>query len=146
MSEVITFLVRGVPAPQGSMRAFDSHVVPAKNAPYLTFRADIRTEADKCWSHPWVGQPIWVAMRFVFPRPQSHFLPVNKTRQVPVLRVNAPEYVTSRPDVDKLVRAVLDALTGIAYADDAQVVQVTGTKVYDPGDGPGHTRIQIGRY
>ncbi len=35
-----------------------------------------------------------------------------------------------RPDVDKLVRALLDALTGIAYHDDGQVVALSVRKVY----------------
>ncbi len=30
---------------------------------------------------------------------------------------------TTKPDLDKLLRAVLDSLTGIAYIDDSQVVQ-----------------------
>lgn len=35
-----------------------------------------------------------------------------------------------RPDVDKLVRALLDALTGIAYHDDGQVVALSVRKTY----------------
>jgi len=36
----------------------------------------------------------------------------------------------TRPsDLDKLVRAVLDALTGIVWKDDAQVVALKATKV-----------------
>lgn len=41
---------------------------------------------------------------------------------------------TVRPDIDKLLRAVLDALTGVAYADDSQVVSVTSTKAYGPSE------------
>lgn len=37
-----------------------------------------------------------------------------------------------RPDVDKLARALLDALTGIAYEDDGQVVELLVRKVYGP--------------
>ena len=37
-----------------------------------------------------------------------------------------------RPDVDKLVRALLDALTGIAYHDDGQVVALSVRKIYAP--------------
>jgi len=37
-----------------------------------------------------------------------------------------------RPDVDKLVRALLDALTGIAYHDDGQVVALSVRKTYAP--------------
>ena len=35
-----------------------------------------------------------------------------------------------KPDVDNVVKAVLDALNGIAYKDDNQVVRETGTKFY----------------
>jgi len=35
-----------------------------------------------------------------------------------------------RPDVDKLSRALLDALTGIAYDDDGQVVALSVRKIY----------------
>jgi len=37
-----------------------------------------------------------------------------------------------RPDVDKLVRALLDALTGVAYHDDGQVVALSVRKIYAP--------------
>jgi Holliday junction resolvase RusA-like endonuclease len=41
---------------------------------------------------------------------------------------------TVPPDLDKLIRAVLDALTGIVYLDDAQVVEIQATKSYgEPG-------------
>ena len=39
-----------------------------------------------------------------------------------------------RPDVDKLVRALLDALTGIAYHDDGQVVALAVRKIYATRD------------
>jgi len=35
-----------------------------------------------------------------------------------------------RPDVDKLCRALMDALTGIAYHDDGQVVALSVRKIY----------------
>lgn len=37
---------------------------------------------------------------------------------------------TVKPDIDKLLRAVLDALTGVAYEDDSQVDTVIATKSY----------------
>lgn len=39
-----------------------------------------------------------------------------------------------KPDADKLLRAIFDALTGVAYADDSQVVSVTLTKAYGPSE------------
>lgn len=59
--------------------------------------------------------PVRVHVRFRFPQPKR------STRWCP----------TVRPDIDKLTRALLDALTGIAYEDDAQVVELFALKVYD---------------
>ena len=38
----------------------------------------------------------------------------------------------SKPDADKLARAVFDALTGVIYADDAQAPSTTLDKVWVP--------------
>jgi Holliday junction resolvase RusA-like endonuclease len=35
-----------------------------------------------------------------------------------------------RPDLDKLVRGVMDALTGVCYLDDSQVVTIQAEKVF----------------
>jgi Holliday junction resolvase RusA-like endonuclease len=42
---------------------------------------------------------------------------------------------TVPPDLDKLIRAILDSLTQIVYFDDSQVVQITASKSYaeEPG-------------
>lgn len=42
----------------------------------------------------------------------------------------ARELPTVRPDIDKTLRAVLDVLTGLCYADDSQVVYVASAKLY----------------
>ena len=44
---------------------------------------------------------------------------------------------TSRPDLDNLLKAVEDALIGVAYEDDAQVVRLTGAKLQVPAGGRG---------
>lgn len=47
---------------------------------------------------------------------------------------------TSRPDVDKLARCVLDGLTGVVYADDGQVAAIRISKQYAPiGEAAGVT-------
>lgn len=42
----------------------------------------------------------------------------------------AREWKSTTPDIDKLERALLDALTGVAYEDDAQVARVIKEKGY----------------
>lgn len=82
--------------------------------------------------------PLVVTCRFVFPRPKSH------RRANGELRESAPWRHSSRPDVDKLVRAVLDGITGVVLADDAQVAELRATKEY--GDEPGaEVMVMLGR-
>jgi Holliday junction resolvase RusA-like endonuclease len=38
--------------------------------------------------------------------------------------------MTTKPDADKLARAILDSLTGVCWRDDAQVVDLRARKVY----------------
>jgi len=41
---------------------------------------------------------------------------------------------TKRPDLDNYIKTVLDALNGIVYLDDSQVVKISAQKVYGYGD------------
>jgi Holliday junction resolvase RusA-like endonuclease len=56
---------------------------------------------------------------FYRPRPASHF---GSGRNAGVLKASAPPFPTVRPDTTKLLRAIEDALKGIWYRDDAQIV------------------------
>lgn len=125
----IDFHVEGNPVPQGSTRAFKtkSGKVVTTNDPTGSierWRGDIRTEAKKLLapSFECLTGPVWLRTIFTFARPKSHYLPANSKRREPVLRPDAPMFHTQSPDADKLLRAVLDALTAVVYRDDAQVM------------------------
>jgi Holliday junction resolvase RusA-like endonuclease len=60
---------------------------------------------------------------FYLPRPQSHY-------GARGLRPSAPRYPTTRPDVTKLLRPVEDALTGVVWRDDSQIVKQLARKRY----------------
>ena len=47
-----------------------------------------------------------------------------------------------RPDLSNFLKAIEDALGGIAYRDDAQLVEVVASKAFDPAPG---ARIRIER-
>lgn len=71
--------------------------------------------------------PVWVATSFVLPRPKS----APKTRAVSAAK---------RPDLDKLVRSVFDAITSVVVSDDAQVVaSLAAKRVADVGETAGVT-------
>jgi Holliday junction resolvase RusA-like endonuclease len=46
-----------------------------------------------------------------------------------------------KPDLDNLVKTIADALNGLAYADDAQICQLTAWKFFDE---PERVEIEIG--
>jgi Holliday junction resolvase RusA-like endonuclease len=117
----ITFSVLGAPATKGSTVSFvGEHGVVTK--------ADCQTLAAWTQAVGWSAKaagircaprwaPVEVAAVVQFVRPMS----APKTRRLP----------TVKPDLDKIGRALLDALSnGIAYVDDAQVVTFTIAKQY----------------
>ena len=78
------------------------------------------------------ADPVRVVARFYFARPKSHLKASGE------LRPKAPRFKQTRPDIDKLARAVLDALTGVFFEDDSQVVFLQVEKEYaELGEGPG---------
>jgi len=79
----------------------------------------IRQNGDK----PEAG-PLRVRVYFGLPIPKSE-TKANKLQMV--LRKVFP---IKRPDLDNLVKAVLDALNGVAYSDDCQIVTMLSKKNY----------------
>lgn len=125
MSRAVSFVVRGTPIPQGS-----KGVTVTKNgkptlfdvnaAPLRRWRKAIAFEAEMNRG-TWLRQsPLHVHLIFQLPAPKSKF---------------DGDWVPVKPDIDKLVRAVLDGLTdGGAFIDDAQVVSIQAEKRYgEPG-------------
>ena len=131
-------VIPGDPVPQGSMRAFPSGGMAHSNkAQLMGFRSDVATEWGKAPKRP--GH-VTMVITFAFRRPASHYLPVNTKRTERVLRLDAPVAHIKPPDLDKLIRAVLDALTGRAYDDDAQVIDIVAMKVWS---SEGSTTIEV---
>jgi Holliday junction resolvase RusA-like endonuclease len=138
---MITFTVRGIPAPQGSKRAFrnkySGRIQQVESSKRVApWRSDVRDAAIDAvtedrdgmgWMRDPLTGPVAVALEFRMPRPKGHY---GSGRNAAVLRASAPTRPAGKPDVDKLARAILDAITAIVIADDAQVVSLTASKVY----------------
>ena len=95
--------------------------------------------ACRAWKHQPSARAMSVGLEFVFARPRSHY---RTGRFSHLLRADAPEHHRVKPDLDKLQRPVLDALTSVVYVDDCQVCFLGPgpRKVY--GDVPG-VRITV---
>ena len=123
----------GEAAPQGSKRHVGNGVMIESSKKLPVWREqlinDIARAADGCVFESGVQ----VTLIFKFPRLKSHF---NSKGQ---LKPNAPFFKTTKPDIDKLCRAVLDAITlsGV-IRDDALCFSIEAQKVYcQLGESPG---------
>jgi crossover junction endodeoxyribonuclease RusA len=124
---MIAFTVLGKPEPQGSSRAFipkgwNRAVITSDNSRLKPWRQQVSgaaLEAAKGLDLPVfrAHKPLGIRLRFYFQRPKSV---TAKTRPG----------MTTKPDGDKILRAVLDALTGIIAVDDAQFVDFSLSKHY----------------
>jgi len=127
----VEFIVPGPPATKGSTVSFVGKLGR------IVTKTDCR--GLKAWSES-VG---WAA-KFTRLQLANDDTPVRITAvfQFPHPTRVARLWPTVRPDLDKLLRALLDALTGVAYADDAQVVELTAQKVYG---ADARTTVRISR-
>lgn len=133
---ILQFDVRGIPEGQGSMRAFvrGGHASVVHRAPrtLMAWRADIAQGCREAIGlDPLIDGPVQVQLFFRLPRPRAHYKPDG------TLRPSAPTRAPTTPDIDKLVRAALDALTGVAFHDDRQVTDLVARKSYEESSGPG---------
>ena len=116
--------VLGTPAAKGSMKSLPAHgnrfayTVNAskKTAPW---ELTVKMMAKQSWHEPLWSCACDARLWFYFERPQS----VNRI------------FHTVAPDIDKLARTILDALTGVVYTDDKLVVTLGIRKEYGPTSG-----------
>ncbi len=77
-------------------------------------------------------EPLDVKISFCFIRPNSHF---GTGKNAGLLKASAPTYPAKRPDIEKLARSTNDALTGLVWKDDSQIVLLTVAKIYSTHSG-----------
>lgn len=148
MRQILTFTADGIPAPQGSKKT-----IPAKDGRgHYTGKVSVLESSARL--KPWrqvvaaaarlargpmvpAAGPIVMTLEFRLPRPKGHY---GTGRNAGKLKPSAPEHHLVKPDVDKLERGILDALTMAGlYGDDSQVVAVTSFKRYADHAAPGVT-------
>lgn len=131
----IQFIVLGKPQPKGSTRSFGFRRKDGS--------IGAKTTSANPELRPWASAFSWeakaamgdlakaprssdiaVTLRFSLARPKGHF---NKKGE---LLPSAPQRPLTKPDLDKLTRAALDAMTGIVWSDDSQVTDIDARKDY----------------
>ena len=127
----LSTFVPGRPAPQGSKRYVGNGISIESSKAVKPWRADIREHVTANFTGPPLTGPVTVVLTFVMPRP------------VGAPKLSTPAAV-KRPDIDKLTRAVLDALSSAGmWRDDSQVVELVARKrLAERDETPGcHIRV-----
>lgn len=114
----------------GYVKAYD----PAKSRNYKAFVKLITQEEMKKQGWRYTELPIRVRIAAYMGVPASKS---KKFKQAAILGEERP---TKKPDVDNIFKSVTDAMSGIAYKDDKQIVSASIEKFYS--DVP-HTEIII---
>jgi crossover junction endodeoxyribonuclease RusA len=129
---VLAITVPGRAAPQGSKRHVGRGVMieSSKNVqPFRALVSMLAANAIRKTGRPVPTGPIIVYVRVEFARPKSH---IGKSG---LALASAPSFPGHNlGDIDKIGRAVLDALTGIAFKDDSQVVELSCAKAWSDRD------------
>jgi crossover junction endodeoxyribonuclease RusA len=131
MNDRASFIVYSRAAPQGSKRHLGNGIMVEASKRVKPFRTDVQGVALEAIPTDWeLGADFHLTVDFHFLRPKSHLTSKG------ALTKSAPLYPTGRQigDTDKLIRSVCDALTGIAYYDDSQVVDITAKKRFSDRD------------
>lgn len=110
---MIEFSVEGTPVPQGSMKVIHGRILHSQGSALINWRNQIGFAARQALT-PKLQNAVTMDLVFFMPKPKT----VKRT------------FPSVAPDLDKLIRAVLDALTGIAYEDDGQVCSIHAHKIY----------------
>jgi crossover junction endodeoxyribonuclease RusA len=139
MANSLTFVVYGLPAPQGSKRSLGNGILVESSKAVKPWRQDVKHAALACVPPGWdTTKPMAISIVFRFKRPATH---IGKKGVKP----SAPEHNTSgrNGDLSKLVRSTEDALTGVTYDDDRQIVTMNVSKRYCVGDEPQGALITV---
>lgn len=131
------FIIHAVPKPKGRPRVTRSgHAFTPKAT--REYEQLIVSEWEKQWGgiEP-TRNPIVVRVMFYMPIPKATS---NKDRERMVAGLEVP---AKKPDIDNLLKAVLDALNGKAYHDDNQIVGISAEKRYS---NEPRTEVMIGEF
>lgn len=129
MDEVV-FVVYGRPQQMGSKKAFvrgNRAIITDDNSAHRKQWANaVSTAAAGAMARRNVlDGAVMVRVAFHFRRPKAHY---GTGRNAHLLKSAAPHWHSQTPDLDKLIRCLNDALTGVVWRDDSLVCRIEATR------------------
>ena len=124
----LRFVVYGQAEPAGSKRNIGHRRIIDANPKAADWKRQVAQVVGQAFDgNRLLEGALELELVFYRPRPGNHY---GTGRNQGRVKASAPEYPVGRPDVLKLARGVEDALSGILYMDDAQIVAERLAKLY----------------
>lgn len=139
MNSKLVFEVPGEPCAQGRprfstygkyVRAYD----PAKSRNYKAFAKFVATDAATRGDWKYTELPLKISVTAYLTIAKS------KPKRFQKRALAGQERPITRPDVDNIFKVITDALSGILYKDDKQIVSAEINKYYA---APGNARVVV---
>ena len=145
--EFFQFMHAGVPESQGSKtlvfkdrygrRLRKPRMIDVNQSKLRDWRKAVAASARRAGGEVFSGDLVMI-LEFHFDRPDSHWLGMG--------RLSKSKAAMARPrrkDVDKLARAVMDALTGVLYPDDRDVAMLAIERKWSDGALGDHLVVRL---
>ena len=124
----IDFFVAGIPKAQPRVKAFvrGGHAGVYTPDSAESWKQAVRRETVANAPESVVAHPVRVELDFFLPRPKAHH------KRDGSVKSNSPVWHCKKPDLDNLIKAVVDAITDTRciWLDDSQICQISATKSY----------------
>ena len=129
----ITFFVPGNPKDLKRHRSYTTRAGIHVNVdPNRDDKLDFLGKALQYRPEEPTRDPVCLRLTCVFPRPKNHY---RTGRNAHLLKEPAPYWYNSTPDADNILKFVGDALNGIFWKDDRQVIPTGVYRLYGPTPG-----------
>lgn len=117
----MNFVIEGVAVPKARPRFYNGHAVtPPKTKEFeATVKYSYLRESKECFE----GE-LRVEIMFYMPIPKSATQRTQRKMRMGLIRPH------TRPDIDNLIKAILDGLNGTAFKDDNQIVELSASEYY----------------
>jgi Holliday junction resolvase RusA-like endonuclease len=141
-----SFQVGGNPQAMPRSRFFRRGFFNTKRVELLYFRSQVQAALPRtiCGELISKGTPVKMSIKFFIKRPLTDFKRTQRAEGNLKARAQSNCYCPIAPDIDNLAKFVLDALNGLVYSDDRQVVVLSIVKYRDSmGLCEGRTEVEV---
>lgn len=129
MNPIYEFEIPGKPCGKGRPRFYNGRAITPKDT--VNYETLVKLAFRQAYPN---AEPIAAKVEVIAKITAYYPIPVSASKKRQSLMRAGLIKPTTKPDTDNIAKICLDALNGIAYHDDAQIVELQVTKLY--GDEP----------